>query len=37
MLMKSLEGRDAADLRSPNRGTKVYKATAELLKAQQVL
>lgn len=36
-LMKSLEGRDADDLRRPNRGTKVYKATAELLKAQQVL
>lgn len=36
-LMKSLEGRDADDLRSPNRGTKVYKATVELLKAQAVL
>ena len=36
-LMKSLEGRDADDLRSPNRGTKVYKATADLLKAQPVL
>lgn len=36
-LMKSLEGRDADDLRSPNRGTKVYKATVELLKAQGVL
>ena len=36
-LMKSLEGRDADDLRRPNRGTKIYKATAELLKAQKVL
>lgn len=36
-LMKSLEGRDADDLRSPNRGTKVYKATIELLKEQRVL
>ena len=36
-LMKSLEGRDADDLRRPNRGTKIYTATAELLKAQKVL
>lgn len=36
-LTKSLEGRDVYDLRHPNRGTKVYKAMAELLKAQQVL
>lgn len=33
-LVKSLDGRDVDDLRSPNRGTKIYKATADFLKQQ---
>lgn len=36
-LLKSLEGRDVNDLRGPNRGTKIYKATAERLKRQRVI
>ena len=31
-LMKSLEDRDADDFVRPNRGTKIYKATADFLK-----
>lgn len=36
-LMKSLEDRDTSDLFGPNRGTKVYKATAAILKKERVV